>query len=54
MDEPHMLPPDARVWLMVAARTPITEANPLARVKAIEKAIRRVKATYPQLFKETK
>jgi len=52
IDDNHMLPANARCWLMTAARTPITEVDPLARVKAINIAIRRVKGTYPQLFKD--
>lgn len=45
-----VLPPAARVKLQQAAQTPITRADPLARVKAIEKAIERVKREYPQFF----
>ena len=33
-----------------AAQTPITRDDPLARVKAIEKAIERIKSQYPQFF----
>ena len=40
----------AKLLLQQAARTPITRADPLARVKAIEKAIERVKREYPQFF----
>lgn len=46
------LPPDAAKLLKQAAQTPITRADPLARVKAIEKAVERVKRQYPQFFKE--
>lgn len=45
------LPPDAAKLLKQAAQTLITRADPLARVKAIEKAIERVKRDYPQFFK---
>ncbi|HHV49103.1 MAG TPA: hypothetical protein GXX56_09120 [Rhodocyclaceae bacterium] len=46
----NLLPEDARRALINAAQTPITRADPLARVKAIEKAIERVKREYPQFF----
>ena len=45
-----VLPPEAARLLQQAAQTPITRADPLARVKAIEKAIERVKREYPQFF----
>lgn len=48
----NVLPRDAAKLLQQAAQTPITRADPLARVKAIEKAIERVKREYPQFFKE--
>ena len=44
------LPTDAAKLLKQAAQTPITRADPLARVKAIEKAIERVKREYFQFF----
>ncbi|AAR97704.1 hypothetical protein ACLRAE_12470 [Bordetella bronchiseptica] len=46
------LPPEAMRLLQQAAQTPITRADPLARVKAIEKATERVKRQYPHFFKE--
>ena len=46
----NVLPRDAAKLLQQAAQTPITRADPLARVKAIEKAIERVKREYPQFF----
>ena len=46
----NALPRDAAKLLQQAAQTPITRADPLARVKAIEKAIERVKREYPQFF----
>jgi len=46
----NVLPSDAAKLLQQAAQTPITRADPLARVKAIEKAIERVKREYPQFF----
>ncbi len=47
-----VLPTDAAKLLKQAAQTPITRADPLARVKAIEKAVERVKRQFPQFFKE--
>ena len=44
------LPTDAAKLLQQAAQPPITRADPLARVKAIEKAIERVKREYLQFF----
>ena len=46
----NALPRDAAKLLQQAAQTLITRADPLARVKAIEKAIERVKREYPQFF----
>lgn len=46
----NVLPRDAVKLLQQAAQTPITRADPLARVKAIDKAIERVKREYPQFF----
>ena len=46
------LPTDAAKLLKQAAQTPIPGHDPLARVKAIDKAIERVKRQYPQFFKE--
>lgn len=46
----NVLSRDAAKLLQQAAQTPITRADPLARVKAIEKAIERVKREYPQFF----
>jgi hypothetical protein len=45
------LPPAAVKLLQQAAKTPIPRHDPLARVKAVEKAIERVKREYPQYFK---
>lgn len=47
-----LLPPAARVKLQRAAQTPTPADDPLARVKAIEKAIQWAKQNYPQFFKE--
>jgi len=46
-----LLPPEAVRLLQQAAQTPITRADPLARVKAIDKAAERVKRDYPHYFK---
>lgn len=48
---PTLLPPEAAHLLQLAARTPITRVDPLARVKAIEKACERVKRRNPELFR---
>ena len=47
-----VLPPEAARLLQQAAQTPIPGHDPLARVKAIDKATERVKRQYPQFFKE--
>lgn len=46
----NVLPRDAATLLQQAAQTPITRNDPLARVKAIEKAVERVKRDHPQYF----
>lgn len=46
------LPIEAQEILKRAAQTPITRTDPLARVKAIEKAVQRIKDLYPHLFKK--
>lgn len=46
------LPQEAIDLLKKAAQTPITPADPLARVKAIEKANQRIKSLFPNLFKK--
>lgn len=45
-----VLPPAARIKLQRAAQTPIPADDPLARVKAIEKATQWIKQNYPQFF----
>ena len=47
----NVLPKEAQLELMRAAQTPITEQDPLARRKAIDKAVERVQAKWPQFFK---
>lgn len=52
-DESSRLLPAAAVALLQRANlTPITANDPLARVKAIEQATRRIKIQFPQYFKE--
>lgn len=52
-DEPSRLLPAAAVAMLQRAhQTPITADDPLARVKAIEQATRRIKLQFPQYFKE--
>lgn len=46
-----LLPPEAARLLQRAAKTPIARADPLARVKAIERACERVKRRNPELFR---
>lgn len=50
---PHhnILPPEAQKLLKLAAQTPITASDPLARVKAIEQATRGIKINFPNLFR---
>lgn len=45
------LPFDARLALRRAALTPVTKADPLARVKAINEAMASVRAQFPKFFK---
>jgi hypothetical protein len=47
-----LLPLEAARLLQQAAQTPIPGHDPLARVKAIDKATERVKRQFPQFFKE--
>ena len=47
-----LLPPDAVQLLQQAAKTPIPWRDPLARAKAIDKAVAQIKRQYPQFFKE--
>ncbi|HYF57356.1 MAG TPA: hypothetical protein VEA81_00215 [Burkholderiaceae bacterium] len=49
--EHRMLPPSAVRMLQEAARTPVTAADPLARLKAIEMATAYLRAVYPTLFR---
>lgn len=46
------LPYHAAKLLQNAALTPVSVFDPLARVKAIDKATEQVKRQYPQFFKE--
>lgn len=47
-----LLPPYASAVLVQAAQTPITPEDPLARVKAIEQATKRVMAMCPHLYRK--
>lgn len=50
---PHsVLPVEAIALLQRAAKTPVTDADPLARVKAIEQATAKVKREYPTYFQK--
>lgn len=44
-------PPVIRDALVRAAATPLTPADPLARVKAIDHAVERARRAYPELFR---
>lgn len=46
------LPSEAVAKLTAAAKTPNTDADPLARQKAIEKVTAELKQKYPQFYKE--
>lgn len=46
------LPYHAARLLQQASQTPIPHHDPLARVKAIDKATEQVKRQYPKFFKE--
>jgi hypothetical protein len=44
-------PPSVRDALVRASQTPFDEMDPLARVRAINKAIQRARLAYPELFR---
>lgn len=46
----RLLPPDAIAKLRRAAQTPITDHDPLARLKEIDRAIQWARFKYPNLF----
>lgn len=48
----NVLPRDAARLLQEAALTPNPRGDPLARLKALERATGRVKAMYPQFFQQ--
>lgn len=54
--QPHkyhnVFPIDAQMILMMAANTPITANDKLARVKAMDLASQRVKKMYSHLFRQ--
>lgn len=47
----QLMPQHASDLLRQAAATPITRADPLARIKAIEAATQRIRDLYPWLFR---
>ena len=47
----EILPWEAVQMLTRAAKTPVTEKDPLARLKAIEEADRRIRRQYPRYFR---
>jgi hypothetical protein len=46
------LPFEVRMALARAAQTPVSGANPLARVNAVDDAMANARAAFPQLFRE--
>ena len=53
-DKQHVslqLPWEVRAALLRASKTPVSFADPLARLKAVEKATEQAKAAFPKLFK---
>lgn len=46
----EFLPPMARGMLMTAAQTSV-DRDPLARLKAIDKATEKIRAIWPELFR---
>lgn len=54
IEKSSILPADAIAQLQRAALTPVTAADPLARVKAIEQTTRRIKMQHPQFFQGNK
>lgn len=46
-----LLPKDAQAMLKRAAATPVPGHDPLARLKALEHAIKRVRREWPHLFR---
>lgn len=47
----RILPPDAIARLQRAAQTPIPQNDPLARLKAIERAAQWTRLKYPRYFR---
>jgi hypothetical protein len=48
----NLLPASVRNALVQASQTPIPATDPLARIKAIQKAIERAKQSHPHFFKK--
>ena len=46
------LPFDARMQLVRASQTPITNGDPLARFRAVDEASDRIRYQYPHFFKK--
>lgn len=47
----RVLPMDAAICLFNASQTPVTDSDPLARLRAIERAIEKVRREYGWLFR---
>lgn len=46
-----VLPMDAAICLFRASQTPVTDDDPLARLRAVERAIEKVRCEYRWLFR---
>lgn len=46
-----LLPPAARQLLIDAAKTPVDQQDPLARINEIEVATRKIRVVYPDYFR---
>lgn len=52
MSVPHRaLPPDAIRRLQIAAATPVTKADPMARSREIDAAYQWIRRQYPEYFR---
>lgn len=47
-----VLPPGVSAALVRAAKTPVTDSDPLARQRAIEEVNRRARLRHPEYFRE--
>ncbi len=47
-----VLPPEAQAQLQRAASTPATKADPMARTRAVNQTIEKLKLQYPEIFNQ--